>query len=164
MPKYYKKKYYYSGSRNKYSVHQSAGSVTTLPTTGKAAIDVVNFSPTEGMRKVKNLTISMVSNFSGQSSSALDDVYWALVYVPEGNSINPLNVTNPGSMYEPNQYVMSCGIMNFSSGPNRIYTPLARNLNNGDRIVLVLKDVNPSGDGTSGRTYNYVVRYAITLH
>ena len=42
-------------------------------------------------------------------------------------------------MYEPNQYVMNCGVVDPTAGPIRFYTPLARNLNNGDSIVLVVR-------------------------
>ena len=40
----------------------------------------------------------------------------------------------PGSMYEPNQFVMNCGVIDPTAGPIRIYSPISRNLNDGDKI------------------------------
>ena len=40
------------------------------------------------------------------------------------------------SIYEPNQFVLSRGVLDFTGGPLRIRTPLSRNLNSGDRIQL----------------------------
>ena len=42
-------------------------------------------------------------------------------------------------MYEPNQYVMNCGIVDPTAGPIRFSSPISRNLNNGDAIVLLVR-------------------------
>ena len=42
------------------------------------------------------------------------------------------------TLYEPNQFVMSSGVLDFSGGPLRIRSKLSRNLNSGDRIALAL--------------------------
>ena len=39
-------------------------------------------------------------------------------------------------MYEPNQFVMNCGVIDPTAGPIRIYSPISRNLNDGDKISL----------------------------
>ena len=42
------------------------------------------------------------------------------------------------SIYEPNQNVMAAGTYDSGAGPNRIFTSLARTLNSGDRIFLMI--------------------------
>ena len=148
MPKYYKRKYY-RVSRDKYSVEQTAGTVAT-DTNGDGGVTVVTPSTVQGMRKVKHLTVSMAQNTSGVG------VFWALVYVPQGTTANKLAIDTT-TMYEPNQFVMSCGIFDVDAGPMRISCPISRNLNSGDYIALVIHATSPS------TSYNYVVRYAITL-
>ena len=155
MAKFYKRRFHRSGARDKYSVE----STTIRTTTGgqiiagvyQATANVVPASPTQGMRKVKHLTISLTT------VDGVTALFWALVYVPEGYSVNPLN-TNPGaSLYEPNQFVLNSGIVDPSAGPIRISSPLSRNLNSGDSIWLVV------GTGSTGNEVSGVVRYAITL-
>ena len=68
------------------------------------------------------------------------NLIWALVFVPEGvdpSSINLADFPNSRSLYEPNQNVIMSGV--FSSGQSKIIsTKLARNLNYGDRIMLLI--------------------------
>ena len=109
-----------------------------------------------GLRKVKHLTVSCSSEADAGS------FYWALVYVPQGTT--PGNITvNVGSgttaMYEPNQFVMNCGVVDPSAGPIRFTSPVSRNLNDGDAIYLLIRNSN----STAPVIYNCVVRYAITL-
>ena len=147
MGKTYKR--IYRGNRDKYSVEhtafrleiQSAGSYSQL---------IVPAATLSGMRKVKHLTISMASPAAG----AGDHAYWALVYVPQGTTPGSLNPG--GSLYEPNQFVMSSGVFDFSAGPLRVRSPLSRNLNSGDAIYLV---VNVEAAGL----FYGVVQYAVTL-
>ena len=152
MPKYYKKKYY-RGSRDKYSVEQACG---TLATTGEGVGGTTVVPPVtiQGMRKVKHLTVSMATAASPTTGTA-SVLYYALVYVPQGTSANTIQVDST-SMYEPNQFVMCCGVFDFDGGPLRIHCPISRNLNSGDSIALVVQS-------NGGFTYNYVVRYAVTL-
>ena len=71
-------------------------------------------------------------------SSAESNLFWALVYVPQGTTAGSLNIATagatPSSMYEPNQFVMNCGVIDPTAGPIRIYSPISRNLNDGDKI------------------------------
>ena len=113
---------------------------------------VVPPSTTQGMRKVKHVTVSL-ARLTLENSTPF---YWALVYVPEGYTPNPLGAPST-SLYEPNQYVMACGCIDPEAGPIRIRSPIARNLNSGDSISLVI------GGSTSQATYIGVVSYAITL-
>ena len=155
----YKRRVYYRGAKRHYSVEQSAGQATTVPTSGgSAAVAVIPSSDSQGKRKVKHVTIDMAH--AATSSSLSSVLYWALVYQPEGTSVNPLQVSTgspAGSLYEPNQYVMSCGVFDFDAGPCRIRSRVSRILNSGDQIVLVLQ----SRDTGAAASYSYVVRYAV---
>ena len=60
------------------------------------------------------------------------------MYVPQGTTVGSINVTTSASaagMYEPNQFVMNCGIADPTAGPIRFSSPVARNLNDGDAIT-----------------------------
>jgi len=153
MPKYYKKRYY-RGGRDKYSIEQTAGTMTTN-SEGDSAVPVVPAATFQGMRKVKHITVSIADAVGASSAAAL---FWAVVYVPQGTSLSTISLDS-GPMYEPNQFVMGCGVFDFNGGPLTIRCPLSRNLNSGDYIALVVKK-DSAGAGT---VYNYVVRYAITL-
>ena len=95
MPKYYKKRYY-RGSRDKYSIEQTAGTLTTN-SEGDAGVAVVLPATFQGMRKVKHITVSIADAVGASSAAAL---FWAIVYVPQGSSANTINVDG-GAMYEP---------------------------------------------------------------
>ena len=156
MPKYYKKKYYYRGGRDKYSVEQQAGQLD-IPSASQAFATVVPSTSIQGMRKVKHLTISVAGDES-VSPGAPGTSYWALVYVPQGTSVNTMSLSGGTGMYEPNQFVMNCGVFDFSAGPTRISSPVSRNLNSGDSIALIM-----SNSTATQRNIRYVVRYAVTL-
>ena len=160
--RYARRQYWRSSNRDKYSVETTAG-ILPAPSSAtnvlyQSAVAIVPPSTIQGMRKVKHITITLTD------LQANDDLFWAIVYVPQGTQPNALfSVTgdfhNVGSMYEPNQFVMNCGVVDPSAGPIRFSSPLSRNLNSGDAIYLIV-----------GRTQNlndpavhFVARYAITL-
>ena len=58
----------------------------------------------------------------------------------------------------PNQYVMNCGIVDPTAGPIRFSSPISRNLNNGDAIVLLVRHTLGGNMDIRG-----TCRYAITL-
>lgn len=151
MGKYYRRRSY--RKRNKYSVEQTVGTIITEAATGNGGIVVVPSTTLQGMRKVKHLTVSLAT----QATAGGSILYWALVYVPQGTGVGTISAT--GDMYEPNQYVMNCGVCDFDAGPVRISSPISRNLNSGDQIALIVRNPIPA-------SYNYYasVRYAITLH
>ena len=149
---------FYRGSRNKYSVEQTGGNVITNES-GTALIGIVRPSDTEGMRKVKNITINLAA--SASTSATVGNMFYALVYVPAGTVPSSINWSTTGApFYEPNQFVITCGVFDSDSGPNRIFVPLARNLNSGDSVQLILR----SAAGAANQAFHYVVRYAITLN
>ena len=152
MPRYYRKSYrgVSRGGRDKYSVEQQAGSVSATGAQ-QTNIAVVPSTAIQGMRKVKHLTVSMSS-----ADAQLESCFWALVYVPQGTAPSTMSFTGGTGMYEPNQFVMNCGVMDLTAGPARIHSPVSRNLNSGDSIYLLLVPL-------SSGLVNYVVRYAVTL-
>ena len=138
---------YRSTNRDKYSIENT---VTVTPSninewdtvaggsltqqSKQYTVQIVPASNEQGMRKVKHLTLSFSSNISAK-------IFYVLVYVPSGYQPNSINVPSAGnavSLYEPNQYVMSSGVLDFTGGPLRVRTPLSRNLNSGDSIGLIL--------------------------
>lgn len=141
---------YYRKPRDKYSIEQTLFGVDAAPGTTTVQT-IVPATDVQGMRKVKHLTIQM-------SQGGAQGILWALFYLPAGMTAPGFNVTSGASLVEPNQFVMQCGIMDQDSGPNRIYCPIARNLNSGDSIVLLLRPVSSTTTNCSG-----LVRYAITL-
>ena len=130
-----------------------------------------------GNRKVKNFTIKVTANFND------DQIFGALCYVPEGTTINPLQVAGTTqSMYEPNQNVIATfiippnctrddnGQITAQSAPTQITVSnkLARNLNTGDYIAMIFATPNglQAGDETNNDppvmisgTVNYAIKY-----
>ena len=102
---------------------------------------------------------------TGGSGGAESNLFWALVYVPQGTTAGGTqrrnSRRNSSSMYEPNQFVMNCGVIDpTAAGPIRIYSPISRNLNDGDKISLLIR---PTLDGAA-TIISLCVRYAITLN
>ena len=160
MVRRYARRYSFRPNRDKYS-RENTGfkvQVSNTSTNGlyQTAIPIVSSSTVQGMRKVKHITVSM----SDTNTTGDNEFYWAIVYVPQGTNPNALFSTDgrvSGSLYEPNQFVMNCGLIDPSAGPIRLYSLLSRNLNSGDSIYLVVGVLSPSAviDG--------VASYAITL-
>lgn len=157
MAKFYRKRSFRRGSRDKYSV-ENKGGIATVGSTAvnnwyQSTVNIVPATSVEGMRKVKHTTVTLTPY---NASSDLGAVCYALVYVPEGYNPNAL-FSSSSSIYEPNQFVMQCGLMDFSAGPIRIHSPISRNLNSGDSIWLVF------GVQTVSQPLHYFCKYAITL-
>ena len=154
MAPYKKRVYFRRGNRDKYSVEQSSF-VITLGAGGQEGRVVVPGVDFQGMRKIKHLTVSLAS-----VGDTVGSVYWALVYVPAGTSAGTITTSATAAvpLYEPNQFVMNCGVMDFSAGPVRITSPVSRNLNSGDNVALILASTTSNNFSVNG-----VVRYAVTL-
>lgn len=128
-----------------------------VPQLNMALIAPIN---SQGMRKVKNFTLTILT-----SSSV--PIIWALVYVPDSQAISTINVgvaPNSAALYEPNQNVILSGIVKNDSAQQTFRTRLARNLNSGDSIGIVFRQVIPYAAGTPNGTYSFYVslNYAIT--
>ena len=72
------------GKRDKYSIQQKA-SVASIAANHTSVVDIVPATTTEGMRKVKHLTCNLTQVVAG-GSSAESNLFWALVYVPQGTT------------------------------------------------------------------------------
>ena len=151
MPKYYRKRAVYT-NRDKYSICHTPinGNIPSGTTT---TVKIVPETTVQGMRKVKHLEISM----QGPEETA-DGMWWAIVYVPAGTTPAGLNLTTGGELYSPSQFVMNCGVCDFSAGPTVLRSRLSRNLNAGDAIYLLLRPA-----ASTQVAFSAVVSYAITL-
>ena len=148
-----------SYNRDKYSKENFRTEVTTGANLVNGLYQggqvIVPPTTTQGMRKVKHITVGLAKQ-SSDTEFTEHPFHWALVYVPEGYTANPIGAAG-GSLYEPNQYVMACGVIDPDAGPIRIRSPIARNLNSGDSISLVI------GSLLQTKAYVGVVSYAVTL-
>lgn len=161
-----------AASRAKYSIETTSSNtaVSTMTVDGTSryyGAVVVPATTIQGMRKVKHMQVSVCLQHSAGAAAAAGGapILWALVYVPAGQaSIAP--PATSGSIYEPNQFVITSGIADAEAGPIRINTPLARNLNSGDSIVLTYRLLNGNAVYTADTTASVLtmVRYAITLN
>ena len=158
MPYYrraYKRRSY--GSRDKYSVHQKAFSFSAAASPTTTAQLIVPATTLEGMRKVKHITINLTPIIDQDGGQ----IWWALVYVPQGTTAGSITLASTAAvndMYEPNQFVMNCGVVDPTAGPIRFGSPISRNLNNGDAIVLLVRHTLAGTMDIRG-----TCRYAITL-
>lgn len=123
-----------------------------------------------GMRKVKNFTISITQSPVYDSNEAVKNTsafVYALIYLPDGVSATALNVgsgQNSVSLYEPNQNVIMSGVCSSDNGQLRLSTRLARNLNSGDKILLLFRPAN-SATGDNGDYVNVstICNYSISF-
>lgn len=149
------KRFSYETTTINFDLHAGQASVTT-------AYLIVPPINSYGKRKVKNFTISMIA------APNLDQpCLWALVYVPEGTNPSDVNIAgNPApdrvsSMYEPSQNVIMSGlIVPGNNQPVIKKTYLARNLDSGDSIVLVIRPIDAIGNqwNITGRC-SYAIKF-----
>ena len=147
----------YRGSRDKYSQENTlvSGQLTNVQTDPVSIVEgyeyqtvqtVIAATEVYGVRKVKHI------KFSWRGAS---DCIFAVVYVPHGTSPNYLaQLAHPGQMYEPSQFVMLCGQLDSSAGPVLRTVPVARNLHEGDQIVLLFA-------ATTALNYYATITYSI---
>ena len=110
------------GKRDKYSVQQKAFQFSADSGTSSTWL-LVPATTLEGMRKVKHLMVNLTID-----PDSVGPMWWAIVYVPQGTTVGSINVTTSASatgMYEPNQFVMNCGIADPTAGPIRFSSPVA---------------------------------------
>lgn len=171
-------------SRSKYSVETRLNNITlsTLGTDGTSKVGTLDIVPEvaiQGMRKVKHMqiTVALQHGVPGDGAPATVDItslaslaggcpiLWAMVYVPQGQTAIQAPST-AGSIYEPNQFVIASGIADANAGPIRINTPLARNLNSGDKISFTYRILNgvTLASYDVGSSLCVMCRYAITLN
>ena len=147
MPKKYFKKHFYN--RDKYSVEQTYNGISSIAAGSLSDSVVVAADSTQGMRKAKHFTVSI-------SSTATTPVLWALVYVPGGQTVGSV-ASSAGALYATNQFVIASGLADFSGGPLRFHSPMSRNLNSGDSIHFLMRNL-----GSTNIEVASLVSYAIT--
>jgi len=121
----------------------------------------------QGVRKCKNFELSLTGTpWIQDGTAAHAPMFFALVYVPQGTDPSQITIGNPdacASLYEPNQNVIMCGVWPSDlTAPFVKKTRLARNLNSGDRIVLVMS-VPPFGEGAYVKNIAVTLNYAISF-
>nr|WEY08166.1 hypothetical protein [Po-Circo-like virus] len=121
----------------------------------------------QGVRKCKNFELSLTGSPFYPSAEGQEPlqipIFYALVYVPQGTEPSQINIGAPeaaASLYEPNQNVIMAGVWPGDlTAPFVKKTRLARNLNSGDSIQLILS--SPPFD-SAGVAYEKMV--AVTLN
>nr|QYM90080.1 hypothetical protein [Po-Circo-like virus] len=125
----------------------------------------------QGVRKCKNFELSLTGGaFLPQAGGEgiQSPIFYALVYVPQGTDPSNINIGSPdapASLYEPNQNVIMSGVWPGDlTAPFVKKTRLARNLNSGDSIALVLASsaLNDAG-GVYGKVVAVTLNYAISF-
>ena len=120
----------------------------------------------QGVRKCKNFELSLTGGaFYPQAGGdgIQSPIFYALVYVPQGTEPSSINIGSPeacASLYEPNQNVIMAGVWPGDlTAPFVKKTRLARNLNSGDSIHLVL-----ASPAISNQAVAYEKTVAVTLN
>lgn len=168
------KKVRYSNETSSFCIEQQIpqNSTASFPmlgqpnqTLGKTLVDAAQI---QGTRKVKNLSLSISS-----TNPCEIPILCTVVYVPQGTnpsslSLNASNSKEPNSLYEPNQNVIMQFVLNpvYAQGQGtnvqRFKTRLARNLDSGDRIMLVCAPAYSSGNAQNVKitgTLNYAISF-----
>ena len=185
MPRRYRRRHRYSIARplktTKYSNETFLASVnlgSNEAATGEGTFYQLslnclpnNLQGVLGTRKVKNFTIRIkpdtrVFTASGEEPvQSPTNIFFVLAFVPEGNEPGPIRIGN-GSMlsaYEPNQNVIMSGL----ADDTQVYsfkTRLARNLNAGDQIGILLRDTTFVNAGDKAMTHIIVsINYAVAF-
>ena len=118
--------------------------------------NIVPATTSQGIRTVGNFTITVPV-----SGAQTVEFYWALIYVPQGQTANPMFAnggTLDSSLYEPNQYVLASGISDSTAGPIRIRSRMMRKLHSGDFISLL---IGTPGVITNTTPFRALVSYSI---
>lgn len=124
-------------------------------------------SNVQGTRKCKNFELSLCgSTWTGENVPDGVPISWALVYVPEGTQPGDIRqgaLGTPASLYEPAQNVIMSGIWPGNLTSNyKVKTRLARNLNSGDSVYLILRASINQPDGAQKSVVvnlNYAIAY-----
>lgn len=137
--KFYRRRFR-RANRDKFEVENHPITVVT-PTTVtntlyQLPVNIAAPSATEGVRKIKHITCTLTAA-EDPAAGYNHNIWWAIVFVPEGYTPNAMNITT-SSIYEPNQFVLCCGVNDPTAGPIRIRCPLSRNLNSGDSLWIIV--------------------------
>jgi hypothetical protein len=181
--RYYRRKY----ARRNWAVERTNFRLRPpVPDEGLTAnLMVVPSVPFEGVRVVKNLSITLCSHGTNIINNALptpqngtpwavnDQViyFYALVYIPHGYTPQDLQLADYSSQapagkvtdfYNANQFVISSGMIAITSSPRTVRSRLARKLNSGDAVAFVLRPIGEPDVVPSQYDIVGTVTYAIT--
>lgn len=170
--------------RVKYSneTFANAVTVTALPSSSDLVgnnywIPVITPSNVSGMRKAKNFTINLscIPAFTAGGVKIPIIVSAMLVYVPEGTAPNapnfnflpePVSFPTPATlqaMYKPDQNVIMSKIANITETGNiTMRNRLARNLNSGDSVGVLLTVFKSINDESQSIACVVSANYAVT--
>lgn len=153
----------------KYSNETTNASGEFEITDGNQQVEMPLIAPSnvQGTRKCKNFELSLCGGpWQDAEGAELTPISWALVYVPEGTQAGAIRqgaLGTPASLYEPSQNVIMSGIWPANLTSNyKVKTRLARNLNSGDSIYLILHTAAELADGASKNicvNLNYAIAY-----
>ena len=154
----------YSNETTTIAFARDFSNAETQPKTGQAntlGYTLVSAASLQGTRKVKNMTISL------SSIGCPVPLICAVIYCPGGIAPSPITVPSASEavgarMYEPNQNVILSGVISTGEPAKTFYSRLARNLNSGDAIALIIKSPqNAAAVVKSGITcsLNYAMSY-----
>lgn len=167
---YYPQRSLAAGRRNKYqSMTLFLINLDPASLNYKPYITIVNPANITGKRKVKNISIQLAYDSQWIDSEGViqnsgdTQIIWAIVYVPKGSTPGAISINN-NVLYSPPQFIMASGIYDTSQPGNssRIFTPLSRNLNEGDGIAFVYRSYEY--ENLKQGQLKAVINYAITLN
>lgn len=153
--RYYRRRPRYHSRRLKTIKYSVENFVSEFPIQSgqQRQIPIINPTNITGVRKIKNFTLTVASETA--------PVAFALVFVPEGTQPSPLNFGNNQmvSFYEPNQNVIIKGAAGLSTSPSNYFSRLSRNLNSGDTVYLVYKNLSEDTDSILFITLSYAIAF-----
>lgn len=152
----YRRRRYARGRKYKYNVNNLGylANATSAEYTGDITA-IIDSNTISGVRKVARISLNCA--IQGWTIP----VTLAVIYVPEGMANPTLRTptTSVQEMLQPSQNVMLLTqIDNTQVRTFRI--PLKRNMNQGDKIMLIVKPQSPIAKGTAGSLQIYM-QYAI---
>lgn len=182
MPRRYRRPY--RSKKYKWSLEFTSSRVLVGPVGVDVNVPIVSPVYDEGTRCVKNFDIQLTTQASGTIvsentsqhgyHSELSNIvfYWALVYVPHGYEPRNLNLPDTDQeyptgrstdLYLANQFVIAAGVQSMLNPTFRIRSRLARNLNSGDRIFLVVQQISNIESQLSSEQVpvNVLAKYAV---
>ena len=156
------------GPRKKYSLARTCCTQSLVCNAAGAmgaqkTVAIVPSAAAQGKRKCKNFDINLACSAATSDQQDGTLIYYALVYVPAGTTAATLSSTSGTELYTPAANVLAAGIYDVAEGTGfRVRTRLARNLNAGDEIQLVLRGTNYGVAATTvdlAGVITYVVAY-----
>lgn len=103
-----------SSASNRYSRETSVFSTSLSAALTPTNIQVVAPTDIQGVRYVSNFVVDVCSTSSSVTSPSTP-VYWALQFVPQGQTVANINSSNKAQILQANQFVIDAGVMSTSN-------------------------------------------------